>query len=79
VTLQQIRNDVRFRNIPVIAIYSTSSAIDGIKDTYGLGANAYIVKPISFNDLKTLLKKVVEIDWTERLEQRELESFIIKV
>jgi len=78
-TLQQIRNDVRFRNIPVIAIYSTSSAIDGIKDTYGLGANAYIVKPISFNDLKTLLKKVVEIDWTERLEQRELESFIIKV
>lgn len=78
-TLQQIREDGRFKDIPVIAIYSTSATEDGIKNTFGLGANAYIVKPISFSDLKKLLKKVIEIDWKERLEDAKIESFVITV
>lgn len=78
-TLQQIREDSKFKDIPVIAIYSTSATNDGIKSTFGLGANAYIVKPVSFNDLKTLLKKVIETDWEERLKKSGLESFIISI
>jgi CheY-like chemotaxis protein len=78
-TLQQIREDDRFTNIPVIAIYSTSATEDGIKNTFGLGANAYIVKPFDFNDLKKLLKKVIETDWQEKLKHSEIESFIIKI
>lgn len=78
-TLQQIREHSKFKDIPVIAIYSTSATNDGIKSTFGLGANAYIVKPVSFNDLKTLLKKVIETDWEERLKKTELESFIITI
>ena len=41
-TLKKIREDERFKNIPVIAIYSTSTAIDSIKGTFGLGANVYL-------------------------------------
>jgi CheY-like chemotaxis protein len=78
-TLQQIRADVRFKDVPVIAIYSTSATMDGVKHTFGLGANAYIVKPVNFNDLRTLLKKVMEIDWQEKLQNLKLESYIITV
>ncbi|MCD0472458.1 response regulator [Flavobacterium sp. JAS] len=78
-TLQQIREDVQFKNIPVIAIYSTSATSDSIKSTFGLGANAYVVKPISFDDLKKLLKKVIEMDWNGKLSNSQIESFIITI
>ena len=78
-TLQQIREDSKFKNIPVIAIYSTSATEDSIKSTFGLGANAYIVKPISFSDLKKLLKKVIETDWKEKVKDTRLESFVITI
>ena len=78
-TLQQIREDVLFKDIPVIAIYSTSASEEGIKNTFGLGANAYIVKPVDFDDLKKLLRKVIEMDWKEKLKHSGLESFIITI
>ena len=78
-TLQQIRENDKFKDIPVIAIYSTSATVDGIKSTFGLGANAYVVKPLAFNDLKILLKKVIELDWTKKLSDARIETFVITV
>ena len=78
-SLKQIRDHAKFKSIPIIAIYSTSSTEEGIMNTFGLGANAYIVKPTDFNDLKKLLKKVIEMDWEERLANFEIETFIITV
>jgi len=78
-TLQQIRENDKFKDIPVIAIYSTSATVDGIKSTFGLGANAYVVKPLAFNDLKILLKKVIELDWTKKLSDASIETFVITV
>ncbi|MEO7978247.1 response regulator [Flavobacterium sp.] len=78
-TLQRIRQDSRFKDIPVIAIYSTSATEDGVKNTFGLGANAYVIKPISFSDLKELLTKVIDTDWEQKLKHNELESFIIRL
>jgi Response regulator containing CheY-like receiver, AAA-type ATPase, and DNA-binding domains len=78
-SLKQIRDDSIFKDIPIIAIYSTSATEEGIMNTFGLGANAYIVKPTDFNDLKKLLKKVIEMDWKERLTHLELQSFIITI
>jgi len=76
-TLQQIRENILFKNIPVIAIYSTSATEEGVKNTFRLGANAYVVKPTDFNDLKKLVKKVIQMDWKERLKHSKFESFII--
>ena len=76
-TLQQIRQDVYFKDIPVIAIYSTSASEAGIEKTFKLGANAYIIKPSEFNDLKKLIRKVIETDWKEKLGHSTLESFVI--
>lgn len=78
-TLEQIRKNDKFRDIPVIAIYSTSATQDGINNTFNLGANAYIVKPTSFNDLKKLVKKVLETDWNEKLKHADIASFIITI
>lgn len=78
-TLQQIRDDIQFKNIPLIAIYSTSATEEGIKNTFGLGANAYVVKPIHFDDLKKLLKKVIEMDWNGKSNNSEVEPFIITI
>ena len=78
-TLEQIREDIRFNDIPVIVIYSTSPHPDGIIKAFGFGANAYIIKPISFNDLKTLLTKVLEMYSMHQFKQSTLESFIISI
>lgn len=78
-TLQQIRKNINFNNIPVVAIYSTPANEDGIISTFGLGANAYIVKPITFKDLKSLLHKVIEMYRKEEFKLPVLESFIISV
>ncbi|CAD0006747.1 response regulator [Flavobacterium chungangense] len=78
-TLQKIREDDMFKNIPVIAIYSTSATLDGVKSTFGLGANVYIVKPISFFDLKKIITKVIETDWKEKSTETSIESFVITI
>ena len=44
--LKRIRAENKWRNIPVV-ILTTSSQNDDIKTAYALGANAYIVKPVS--------------------------------
>ncbi len=48
-TLSHIKNDERFRNIPVI-IYSTSINPFEKDKCMRLGAHSYITKPISFTD-----------------------------
>lgn len=78
-TLQKIREDDQFKNIPVIGIYSTSTTIDGVKNTFRLGANVYIVKPISFGDLKKIILKVIETDWKENAQGAKIESFVLTI
>jgi len=48
-TLSHIKNDERFRNIPVI-IYSTSINPFEKEKCMRLGAHSYITKPITFHD-----------------------------
>jgi CheY-like chemotaxis protein len=62
--LVEIRKDSRFSSIPVI-IYSTSSSIKDIDDTFEKGANLYVKKPSSFKDLITIAKKVMSLDWNK--------------
>lgn len=78
-TLQKIRTNDLFKNIPVIAIYSTSSTMTGINAAFGSGANAYIVKPVSFKDLKKIIIKVIETNWEEKSVDTKIESFIITI
>jgi two-component system, response regulator len=47
--LQQIRADPRTRQVPVVILTSSSEDRDLI-NSYNLGANSFVRKPIDFND-----------------------------
>ncbi len=48
--LKEIRNDPQLRPIPVVML-STSSTEEDIYYTYYLGANSFIIKPVTFASL----------------------------
>lgn len=73
--LEEIRKKEEFKKIPVIAIYSTSTSPKDQIETFNLGADAYISKPSDFKVLKTVLQKVLEIDWKNW--DRENGNFLI--
>ncbi len=47
--LQRIKSDERTKVIPVVMLTSSKEEQD-IVESYRLGVNSYIVKPVSFND-----------------------------
>lgn len=48
--LRTIKADVDLKLIPVVMLTSSREERD-LTSSYGLGANAYVVKPVSFDDL----------------------------
>ena len=60
-TLLIIRNNEILKNIPVF-IYSTSTDPEDIQKSFDEGADFYIEKPSSFNDLKNIIKTVLSFN-----------------
>ena len=55
--LRQIRADPELRTIPVVA-FTTSREPADVAQCYRLGVNAYVVKPVGFDELVTVLKEL---------------------
>ena len=55
--LEQLKSDSRTKDIPVV-MYSSSVEESDIKKAYALGANSYLKKPETLNDMKDLFKQV---------------------
>jgi CheY-like chemotaxis protein len=55
--LRQIKNDAALKHIPVVVFTSSQERIDLIR-TYQLGANAYVVKPLGFQEFVSVIKDV---------------------
>ena len=53
--LKQVKGDPRTKAIPVVALTSSREHRD-IIESYNLGVNSYIVKPVDFDKIKTLLE-----------------------
>jgi CheY-like chemotaxis protein len=53
--LQEIKNDPELRRIPVI-IMTTSKADQDILKSYDLGANSYVTKPVTFDELVEVVR-----------------------
>lgn len=56
-TLQQIRSSERFASLPVIMLTTSRAEEDRVK-SYALGANAYIVKPIGFDNFSEAIRTI---------------------
>ena len=57
--LREIKADPALRSIPVV-ILTTSKAEEDIERTYNLGANSFIVKPVTFDGLVHVIKVASE-------------------
>ena len=57
--LSEIKADSDLRRIPVV-ILTTSKADQDVVQTYDLGANAYVVKPVDLDQLVTIVQKIEE-------------------
>ncbi len=64
--LKEIKADPNLRTIPVV-ILTTSKSGDDIYRTYDLGANSYIVKPASFDELVNVMNALGKY-WFEIVE-----------
>ncbi len=55
--LEAIKLDPKLRRIPVIVLSSSKAEVDILK-TYDLGANGYIVKPVTFERLQEIVASI---------------------
>jgi CheY-like chemotaxis protein len=55
--LRQIKNDSRLKTIPVVMLTSSREERD-LVESYKLGVNAYVVKPVDFNQFITAVKEL---------------------
>ena len=60
--LEEIRSTENLKTLPVV-IFSTSDSHVHIQSSRRLGANMYITKPTSFQEIVKVLKYCFTIDW----------------
>lgn len=53
--LREIKQDERLRRIPVVVLTTSSAEVD-ILHSYGIGANSYIIKPVTFDGLVGVMR-----------------------
>lgn len=62
--LKTIKNDVRTKTIPVVMLTSSEEERD-IVESYRLGVNSYIVKPVDFEKFREVVSEL-ELYWMVR-------------
>ncbi|ARV62909.1 two-component system response regulator [Nostocales cyanobacterium HT-58-2] len=55
--LREIKTDPRLRQIPVV-ILTTSKAEEDVQSSYDLGANSFIMKPVTFASLVEVMRTI---------------------
>ena len=72
--LKEIKEDAGLREIPIVVL-TTSKEEEDVLKSYGLGANSYITKPVTFEGLVDVVKslgkywfEIVELPLTARNE-----------
>jgi CheY-like chemotaxis protein len=63
-TMQQIRNNTLHASLPIVVFSSTSRA-SNIDTAYEMGADLFFIKPPSFGELKSAIKAMLQLDWTD--------------
>lgn len=53
--LQRLRDDPKLQNVPVVMLTSSREERDIVR-SYGLGVNAYVVKPVDFQEFMEAIK-----------------------
>ncbi|MBT1707967.1 response regulator [Fulvivirgaceae bacterium PWU5] len=71
--LAEIKRDEQFIRLPVV-MWSTSGQPDIVEKAYRLGARLFMKKPHNFNNLKSLLHGILQLDFQLH---GSLEDFVV--
>lgn len=74
--LQLLREDKKYDRLPII-IYSTSTRRNDIDSAYKNGANHFIVKPNTIEDVADMIKKICSLGKETLLSIPPREEFVI--
>ncbi|HEX5735914.1 MAG TPA: response regulator [Blastocatellia bacterium] len=55
--LRRVKNDLELKNIPIVMLTSSREEQD-VVESYKLGVNAYVVKPVAFEDFVAVVKQL---------------------
>lgn len=61
--LEEIKNDEDLKNIPVVVLTTSKAEVDVLK-SYNLHANAYVTKPVDFDQFIKVIKSIEDF-WLE--------------
>ena len=74
--LTEIRAKEKFKNLPVV-IYSTTNYKVNIEACFKAGANLFVVKPNSFDEIIKMVKKICSKEWTSTVSSPTPEFFLM--
>ena len=74
--LKAIRANKRYDSVPVI-VFTSLKDLESVEYCYREGSNLYVMKPDSFADLKSMLDKVLAIDWKKTMYYPPRKEFVM--
>jgi DNA-binding NarL/FixJ family response regulator len=74
--LELLRADAKYNSISIV-IYSTSSSRKDIEESHRLGANYYVVKPSTQEEITRLVEKICSMDREKLLAKPDIEKFLM--
>lgn len=74
--LKEIRANKKFDAVPVI-IYSSLTDLMNVEYCYREGSNLFAVKPSRISELKTILERILTIDWKKTLYFPSRSEFVL--
>lgn len=74
--VEEIRNDPRYDLMPLLMI--TSNDFEAfVEKARNLGANLYILKTNTFEDLVVKLRHIFSVDWSKEIKKSSISNFVI--
>lgn len=73
--LQTIRSNNKFNHVPVV-MYSTTNNKQNVEACYNAGANLFIVKPNTFEEINKMVRTICSADWVTNSHVPPKEEFI---
>lgn len=74
--IKEIRANPKYDSLPII-VYTSLHDLKEIEFCYREGSNLYAVKPATIAELKTILEKILSIDWKKLLYFPPFSKFVL--
>ena len=76
--LKEIKQNEKFKDIQII-IYASHINEEYVDTTFDSGANLYVRKPSSFNEIKEILSDVLQRNWDDHNSNLNRDNFVYEL